>query len=84
MPKWKARDIFVVNASPLAMGLFRNDGAQAWHPANNELKEEVNKCVELCRQRGQDISRLALRYSLDHVPADLVLCGTARVKVLVV
>ena len=63
------------------MGLFRNEGAQSWHPANNELKNEVNKCVALCRQRGQDISRLALRYSLDHVSADLVLCGTARVKV---
>ena len=38
LPEWKKKGIFVVNASPLAMGLFRQDGPQPWHPANDDLK----------------------------------------------
>jgi aryl-alcohol dehydrogenase-like predicted oxidoreductase len=82
LPKWKERGIFVVNASPLAMGLFRNDGPQPWHPANNDLKEKVKECIEMCNQRGHNISRIALRYAIENIAADIVLCGTARVKEL--
>lgn len=82
LPKWKERGIFVVNASPLAMGLFRNDGPQPWHPANNDLKEKIKECIQMCNQRGHNISRIALRYAMENIAADIVLCGTARVKEL--
>ena len=35
------------------MGLFRNDGPQPWHPANNDLKEKIKECIEMCNQRGE-------------------------------
>ncbi|CBY42838.1 unnamed protein product [Oikopleura dioica] len=78
LPDWKERGIAVVNASPIAMGLFRKNGPQPWHPAQNELKEEIKDCIELCNAENIDISRLALRYSLDEIDGDIVLCGTAR------
>ena len=31
---------------------------------------------------GHNISRIALRYAMDKIAADIVLCGTARVKEL--
>jgi len=82
LPAWRERGIAVINASPLAMGLFRNNGPQPWHPANQDLKDKVNECVAECQSKGIDISRLALRYSFDEVSADVVLCGTARVNEL--
>ena len=35
------------------MGLFRNDGPQPWHPANDDLKEKVKECIAMCNQRGK-------------------------------
>ena len=81
LTSWKNRGLFVVNASPLAMGLFRADGPQDWHPGNKPLKDEVKECINLCQERGHNISRLALRYAIDKIDADVVLCGTSRVKV---
>ena len=95
LPGWKEKNIFVVNASPLGMGLFRRGGPQPWHPANDDLKvpiirlsnkwitndnfqEEIKKCITLCEEKNIDISRLALRYALDSIQADIVLCGTAK------
>jgi len=78
LPGWKEKNIFVVNASPLGMGLFRRGGPQPWHPANDDLKEEIKKCISLCEEKNIDISRLALRYALDSIHADIVLCGTAK------
>ena len=66
----------------IGMGLFRNDGPQPWHPANDDLKKEVVECIKMTKEKGQDISRLALRYSIDKIDADIVLCGTARVNEL--
>jgi len=78
VPSWREKGIFIVNASPLAMGLFRRGGPQPWHPANDDLKEEIKKCIDLCNEQNIDISRLALRYALDSIDADIVLCGTAK------
>ena len=46
--------------------------------APNCFQEEIKACIELCRAENIDISRLALRYSLDEIDGDIVLCGTAR------
>ena len=52
LPAWKEKGIAVINASPLAMGLFRNDGPQPWHPANQDLKDKVNECIDDCKKSG--------------------------------
>ena len=43
----------MINASPLAMGLFRRDGAQPWHPANQDLKDEIKSCTKDCDAKGK-------------------------------
>ena len=42
------------------------------------VQEEIKACIELCNEENIDISRLALRYALDEIDGDIVLCGTAR------
>ena len=63
LPAWRERGIAVINASPLAMGLFRNNGPQPWHPANQDLKDKVNECVAECQSKGNVNSEVALNYS---------------------
>jgi hypothetical protein len=64
LPDWKERGIAVVNASPIAMGLFRKDGPQPWHPAQKELKVPIFdfiKRIFVFRKRLKHASSFAMR-----------------------
>ena len=37
------------------MGLFRNDGPQPWHPANDDLKKEIVQCISLAKNKGDSV-----------------------------
>ena len=39
------------------MGLFRRGGPQPWHPANDDLKEEIKSCINKCDQKGFAIKK---------------------------
>lgn len=53
----------LINASPLAMGLFRNCGPPPWHPAPAAMKTAVAKAVALLPS-GVEIADPALRFGL--------------------
>lgn len=38
IPYLKRKDVGIITASPLAMGLLTESGPPAWHPASPELK----------------------------------------------
>lgn len=57
------KEVGVINASPLSMGLFLPESIQPWHPASDEIKLACSKAVEYSREKGTDISRIALNYS---------------------
>ncbi|KAL0089359.1 NADP-dependent oxidoreductase domain-containing protein [Phycomyces blakesleeanus] len=54
---------YLLNASPLSMGLFRESGPPEWHPAHPELREAVHKCALLAKENGLNISEIASRFS---------------------
>lgn len=54
----------VICASNHAMGLLTNDGPQSWHPAHEETKEQARKAAEYCKERGIELAKLAMYYSL--------------------
>jgi len=62
-PRFHRRGIGVINASPLAMGLLAGSGTPAWHPAPARLREHARRVARLCRRRGVDIARVALRFA---------------------
>jgi L-galactose dehydrogenase len=64
LPVAERRGVGIINASPLAMGLLTDDGPPSWHPADAEIKEASKKAAQLCRQRGADLSTLALAFVL--------------------
>jgi L-galactose dehydrogenase len=62
--RFQSRDVAVINASPLAMGLLTHSDAPAWHPAPARLRAHARRAVALCHQRGVDIARVALRFAV--------------------
>ena len=54
----------VINASPLSMGALTDRGAPPWHPAPAEVLRQCARAAELCRARGEDLARVALRFAV--------------------
>jgi L-galactose dehydrogenase len=77
VPYLKGKEVGIVNASPLSMGLLTEQGAPSWHPASREIREACARAAAHCRARGQDISKLALQFSVSHPDLATTLVGTA-------
>jgi L-galactose dehydrogenase len=58
------KQIGIINASPLSMGLLTESGPPEWHPASEEMKRLCALAAQHCRSSGVDISQLALQFSL--------------------
>lgn len=76
-PVVKKHGIGLINASPLHMGVLTNQGPPEWHPAPAAVRDAGKKVAALCRERGIDISPLALRFCLDHPYVSSTLAGMA-------
>ncbi|KAG0490748.1 hypothetical protein HPP92_007611 [Vanilla planifolia] len=75
LPYLKSKNVGVISASPLAMGLLTEDGPPDWHPASPELKSACRAAALYCKEEGQNISKLALQYSLMNKDISTVLVG---------
>jgi L-galactose dehydrogenase len=72
-----ANGIGLINASALHMGVLTERGAPDWHPAPAIVREAAKKAAEICRHHGHDISRMAVRFCLDHPSVATTLVGMA-------
>ena len=77
-PFAKDNGIGLINASGLHMGVLTEGGAPAWHPASAEVQEMGRKLAALCRERGLNISSVALRYCFDHPYVSSTLVGMSK------
>lgn len=78
IPFLKKKDVGIINASPLSMGLLTDQGPPQWHPAPNEIHEVCAKAVAYCRNRGVDIAQLAVQFSVANTEIATTLVGTAN------
>lgn len=76
-PLVKHQEIGLINASPLHMGLLTEAGAPEWHPAPIEIREAARSAAAFCRDRGSEISDLALRFCFDYPGVATTLVGMA-------
>jgi L-galactose dehydrogenase len=74
-PELQARQIGLINASPLHMRLLTTAGAPAWHPAPLAAKQAGAEVVRLC---GADTAIFALRFCLDHPYVSSTLVGMSN------
>lgn len=78
IPYLQAKEIGIISASPLSMGLLTHRGAPEWHPAPAELKAACARAAEHCAARGADVSRLALQFAVANEAIATTLVGTAN------
>ncbi|MDF2440650.1 MAG: hypothetical protein JWN98_1634 [Abditibacteriota bacterium] len=77
LPILQAHGVGIVNSAPLAMRLLSDAGAPDWHPAPEIVKARCAQAARHCRERGSDIGKLALQFSVanPHIHTNIV--GTA-------
>lgn len=77
IPYLKSKGIGVISASPLAMGLLTESGPPEWHPASAEIKLQsvCRAAAAYCKEKGKNISKLAMQYSLSNKDISSVLVG---------
>ena len=59
-----ARNIALINASPISMGLLMDRDPPSWHPATPATKALCKQAAALCREEGVDLAKLALHFCL--------------------
>ena len=78
LPYLEEKGVGIINASPLSMGLLTKRGTPSWHPAPDKIKETCMKAAAFCKERGEDIARLAVRFSMSNPRIHTTLVGTAN------
>ncbi|HLV80693.1 MAG TPA: aldo/keto reductase [Chthonomonadaceae bacterium] len=77
IPFLQEKQVGIINASPLSMGLLTERGTPDWHPAPEPLKAACRQAAAYCRARGTDIAQLALQFAVAHPAIATTLVGTA-------
>jgi L-galactose dehydrogenase len=66
-----------INASPLAMGALTSRGAPPWHPAPRGVLARCAQAAAACQERGADLAKLALQFSVTTSPCVSTVVGSA-------
>lgn len=77
IPYLKSRQVGIINASPLAMGLLSDRGPPPWHPAQDDIRQACLKAIAHCKSKGTDLSLLAMQFALANEDIATTLVGTA-------
>ncbi|KAB1208306.1 L-galactose dehydrogenase [Morella rubra] len=80
IPYLKSKGVGIIAASPLAMGLLTESGPPEWHPASPELKSACQAAAVHCKERGKNISKLSMQYSLSNKDISSVLVGMNAIR----
>ena len=59
------------------MGLLRNGPMPNWHPADGEIREVCQQAAKLCTEKGTDLAKLAIQFSVQHENIPTTLVSTA-------
>lgn len=82
LPALESKQVGVMNASPVGLGLLSEHGPQSWHPASDSLKEFVAKVVARWRAKGVSLARLSLQQSMAHPGIHSTVGGMANLAEL--
>jgi aryl-alcohol dehydrogenase-like predicted oxidoreductase len=77
LPFFEKHKVGIINASPLSMGLLSSRGAPLWHPASERLKSLCNQAAKLCSDKGSQIEKLAVSFSVSNPVITTTLVSTA-------
>ncbi|KAI8972127.1 NADP-dependent oxidoreductase domain-containing protein [Pilobolus umbonatus] len=66
---------YIMNASPLSMGLLRDEGPFDWHPANEQIRSCAQQAAKVAQQQGLSLANLASRFSFQSNLFDSTVIG---------
>jgi len=78
LPLLESRQIGLVSASPLAMGLLSTRPVADWHPAGERVKQYCREAALYCEKQGIEIAQLAMQYAVQHEQIPTTLVSTAN------
>ena len=78
LPVLKEKEIGVMNAGPFSARLLTNAPLPAWLKEPEEVKAAARQAAALCVQRGSDIAKLALQFSISHPDIATTVAGSAN------
>ncbi|MEW6238367.1 MAG: aldo/keto reductase [Candidatus Omnitrophota bacterium] len=78
IPYFKEKNVGIISASPLSMGLLSDRGAPNWHPASPEIRQACAKAAQHCYAKGSDIAKLAVQFSAANLDIATTIVGTAN------
>jgi L-galactose dehydrogenase len=79
LPYLQDNGIGCINASPISMGLLSDRGPPEWHPASKRIKITCAEAASYCKEKGVDISRIAMCFTLANERLPTTLVSTASV-----
>ncbi|WP_310832005.1 aldo/keto reductase [Paenibacillus pedocola] len=78
LPLLERQGTGLMNASPISMGLLSSRQVPDWHPASRDIQAACKRAAEYCRDKGEDIAKLAVQFSTrnEYIPTTLVSTAT--------
>ena len=74
------KDISMIDASPLALGLLTDYDPPEWHAAPADCKKMCAELSAELRAQGHSLQQLAFKYAFRHTPGTSLLVGMSSAK----
>lgn len=74
----REQNVGLINAAPFSARLLTNLELPVWHKATDEVREIAGKAAAHVRDRGSDIAKLALQYSVANEDFSSCVTGSAN------
>jgi L-galactose dehydrogenase len=78
LPLLKEKQVGVMNAGPFSARLLTNATLPEWLKEPEEVKTAARRAAALCAQRGSDIAKLALQFSISNPDIATTVAGSAN------
>ncbi|XP_042226819.1 L-galactose dehydrogenase-like isoform X1 [Homarus americanus] len=82
IPFFQSRNIGVINAAAVSMGLLCHGNLVGWHPATQNIKDACQQAAQFCKDTGVDLGRLAVQHSLKLDGVSTHLMGNNNTNIL--
>ncbi len=80
IPLLEQKQVGIISASPLSMGLLCSREPPAWHPAPADIRAACAKAATFCQSKGTDLAKLAVQFALADPRIATTLVGTASAE----
>lgn len=78
VPICRERGVGLMNGAPFSARLLTNAPLPEWHKATDEVREVAAKAVQFCEQKGVDLAKLALQFSIANPDFTTCIPGSAN------